>query len=412
MAISIPEGFGRNVGLIAYKEILYGSRDPDVLIYGLLLPLILYPIMFIGSGEFAFWLLGQFEKRIATIGVTYTPDLRYEVVKHSLQEVKNFKVVDSTDPQSDLKSHRVDAVVIFDQEKKHRVFIKLPGANLIDKTSLLAMASILSEQEKRIDQAAKDAGITKSDRQIFTTKTIDVAPSTSQQKVVPLEELRGIPVAILACVLLVWVHVALCAGPPAAVMFAEEREKKTLETTLLLPPTRMVVVLGKFLATKLIALGSGSMYLVGFGITFLALEFSVHARTGKGSIMASMMPQVVVSPESWVMLAVTILLSSAVCAAVYLASTVKASTFKEAQAYITVPVLFFSFIPFMVLVPGIELDIWTALVPVLNLFLTLKRGEPHLLYTSIAVISMLGIIIGCLYFCAHSLNVKASQNLG
>jgi hypothetical protein len=46
------------------------------------------------------------------------------------------------------------------------------------------------------------------------------------------------------------------------------------------------------------------------------------------------------------------------------------------------------------------------------LFLTLKRGEPHLLYTSIAVISMLGIIIGCLYFCAHSLNVKASQNLG
>lgn len=412
MAISIPEGWGRNVSLIACKEILYGSRDPDVLIYGLLLPLILYPIMFIGSGEFAFWLLGQFEKRVATIGVTYTPDLRYEIVKHSLQQVKNFRVVDSTDPQSDLKNHRLDAVVVFDQKKKHRIYIKLPGANLVDKTSLLAMASILSEQEKRIDAAAKEAGITKGERSVFTTKTIDVAPSTSRQKVVPLEELRGIPAAILACVLLVWVHVALCAGPPAAVMFAEEREKKTLETTLLLPPSRMTIVLGKFLATKLIALGSGFMYLVGFGITFLALEFSVHARTGKGSIMSSMIPRMVVSSESWVMLAVTILLSAAVCAAVYLASTVRADTFKEAQAYITVPVLFFSFIPFLVLVPGVELDMWTALVPVLNLFLTLKRGEPHVLYTSLAVISMVGIIIGCLSYSAHSLSVKASQNFG
>jgi sodium transport system permease protein len=399
----------RDIRLIAGKEILYGSRDPDVLIYGLLIPLILYPVIFIGSGEFAFWMVGQFEKRIARIGVAYTPDARYKIVKDALREVKQFKVIDSPDPDADLQSQRLDAVVVFDEKKKNRAYIRLPHANLVDKTAFMAMASILSTQQGFVDKAAEKAGINKLQLEVFRIKTVDVAPSSSRHEIVAVQDLGGLPMPVLAFISLIWVHIALCAAPPAAVMFAEEREKKTLETTLLLPPGRATIVLGKFVATWLIALGSGFMYLLGFAITFLALMFSLKVRSGKPLSLLGLLPPASVSLETWVMFAISILVSAAVVAAIYLFATAKANSFKEAQAVITVPVLVFSVIPMMAFIPGLELNALTALVPVLNVFLVLKRGEPHVLFSMISIVSMLALIAGSLYFSARSLAIRAAR---
>lgn len=398
----------RDIRLIAGKEILYGSRDPDVLIYGLLIPLILYPVIFIGSGEFAFWMLGQFEKRIARIGVAYTPDARYKIVKDALKEVKQFKIIDSSNPDVDLKNERLDAVIVFDEKRKNRAYIRLPRANLVDKTALMAMASILSTQQGFVDKAAEKAGIPKSQLEVFKTKTVDVAPSASRNEIVAVQDLGGLPMPLLAFIALIWVHIALCAAPPAAVMFAEEREKKTLETTLLLPASRSSIVLGKFIATWLIALGSGGMYLLGFAITFLALMFSVKVRSGRSLSPMDLLPPSTVSAQTWAMFVITILISAAVVAAIYLFATARANTFKEAQAVITIPVLVFSVIPMVAFIPGLELNALTALVPVLNMFLILKRGEPQVLFSLIAIVSMLALIIGSLYLSARSLQVRAA----
>lgn len=388
---------------------LYASRDPDVLIYGLLVPLVLYPVIFIGSGEFAFWMVGQFEKHVAKVAVEFTPDRRYELVKNALAPLKQVKVVASASPDADLKAHKLDAVVDFDQEDKKRIYIKLSSANLVDKTGLLAFASILSMQRGYLDGEGKKAGIPKAQLEVFKARYVDVAPSTLRNQVVRVDELGGIPAGWMAFIVLIWVHIALCAGPPAAIMFAEEREKNTVETTLLLPPSRLVIVLGKFAATCGIALISGLMYLTGIALTFFALLIATGVKSERRMVMTDILTPHAISPETWVLFSITLILSTAACAAVYLLSTSYSKTFKEAQAILTIPILLFCALPMFSFLPGLELNAYTTMVPVLNLFLALKRGEPEILYTSISIAWMLAIIVFSLYFSGRSLNIDASR---
>lgn len=396
----------RDIQLIAFKEMLYASRDPDVLIYGLLVPLVVYPIMFIGAGEFAFWMVGQFESHNSRIAISYTDDARYATVKAALSNSKQFDVVESRNPREDLRANRIDALIQFDPIDKKRVTIKLPNANIVDKTGLVIYTNITAEQQRLRDEAAKKAGVSKADLEVFTGRYIDVAPSSSRREIVPVDKLGGLPIGWLAFVALIWIHVALCAAPPATIMFAEEREKKTLETTLLLPASRFTVVLGKFAATYAIALGSGLVYLVGIGVTFFALMLAAQLKSKHSVALAEFFPTQGISGDTWVIFAITILLSAAVCSACYLLATSRCNTFKEAQAIITLPILFFCFIPFMVFLPGLELNIFTSLVPVLNLFLTLKRGEPEMILTCLAIASMLAIIVASLHLSATSLRVR------
>ncbi|HBN89465.1 MAG TPA: sodium ABC transporter permease, partial [Rheinheimera sp.] len=197
-----------------------------------------------------------------------------------------------------------------------------------------------------------------------------------------------------------YILVPLCllgASYPAIDMGAGEKERGTLETLLICPISRISIVLGKFLTVLTTGL-VGAMITVGsFGIW--------------GAIIGSFAGMAVVQ-EAMSAIAITELILifslllpiSAVFAALLLAISIYARTFKEAQNYIS-PLSVLIFVPLVAaMMPGVELNAKTALVPVMNVALAIKeliKGTADYMMLALIFGSTLLLAAAAIGFCVH-----------
>ncbi|MFW5707063.1 MAG: ABC transporter permease, partial [Bacteroidota bacterium] len=84
--------------------------------------------------------------------------------------------------------------------------------------------------------------------------------------------------------------------------------------------------------------------------------------------------------------------------------TIYAKTFKEAQSIVT-PLTFIVIIPAALgLIPGIEYNLVTALIPIVNITLATKEiiaGTIHIPYYLVTVGSLIGLAALSVVFCAN-----------
>jgi len=153
---------------------------------------------------------------------------------------------------------------------------------------------------------------------------------------------------------------------PAIDIGAGEKERGTLETLLLTPQSRLAIVLGKFFTimttgifTALIAVSS-----LLFWSYFIGELADIDA-------VKRVMSSVGILDMSLVLL--MLLPVSAIFAAILLAISIYAKSFKEAQNYMG-PVSILGFMPVMiVMLPGVQLDgIWSY-IPISNVALAIKE---------------------------------------
>ena len=186
---------------------------------------------------------------------------------------------------------------------------------------------------------------------------------------------------------------------PGIDLGAGEKERGTLETILSSPASRLEIVLGKFFVVALIGISSALLSMLG-------LYLGVRATT-------DIPPQVleviwnILNVKVVLMIASLLLPLTAFFAAAILGLSIHSKSFKEAQSTLT-PLSIVVIVPVAIgLMPGIDLSVTTALIPVLNVSLATKEviaGTIQPLHLTLSYISLIILASGGIAFCVKWFN--------
>jgi sodium transport system permease protein len=274
-----------------------------------------------------------------------------------------------------LRSGKADAVVLIPStlaetlSKQARVEIPI-AYNSADERSQLTFLRVnraldrWNEQirESRRKQAGKPEGFTEPVR-------------SEAQDVARVEETGGAVWAKIFPFLLVLMALT-GAFYPSVDLCAGEKERGTMETLLISPASRPEIVLGKFFTVMLASNVMALLNLASMGVTAwgLAKQLDVaplaagSARVGAGAARLLTAPSL--ASAGWMILLLIPL--SAFFSAVCVALAVLARSMKEGQYYMTPLYMFALPLAFISLGPGVELNLFTSLLPVTGVSLLLR----------------------------------------
>jgi sodium transport system permease protein len=162
---------------------------------------------------------------------------------------------------------------------------------------------------------------------------------------------------------------------PAVDICAGEKERGTMETLLISPASRSEIVMGKFLTVMLASVMTALLNLVSMGLTGLgmALKFgAIAASPARRAAGAAAVPLAAPTLQAAVWMLVLLIPLAAFFGAVCLALAAMARSMKEGQYYMTPLYLISMPLIFLSLAPEIELNLFYSLVPITGVALLLR----------------------------------------
>ncbi|MCD1599233.1 ABC transporter permease [Rheinheimera aquimaris] len=387
---------------VYFKELTELMRDKKTLIFVILLPIFIFPVIFGVMGLVLSSTTSkamQEEHRYVIINAEQAPEFSDAMFYH-----KNFKQVQTektaeADLVAAIRNDEFDVAIIIpaDFSVKRQAVEQVQWQIIYNQSSQFDFmyryfTEMLATYNEKLQRETLNQLNVDPQKLAAIIKPVDVQKVDTADKRENIGEKFG---AVIAYIL-----VPLCllgASYPAIDMGAGEKERGTLETLLICPISRISIVLGKFLTVLTTGL-VGAMITVGsFGIW--------------GAIIGSFAGMAVVQ-EAMSAIAITELILifslllpiSAVFAALLLAISIYARTFKEAQNYIS-PLSVLIFVPLVAaMMPGVELNAKTALVPVMNVALAIKeliKGTADYMMLALIFGSTLLLAAAAIGFCVH-----------
>jgi len=222
-------------------------------------------------------------------------------------------------------------------------------------------------------------------------------------------------------------------GPASVCMMAEEHEKKTFLTTLLLPIDRLAIVLAKFLTVAIICVGGAAFNLICLCLFVIFLIASIlgHAVSlgqiindfqnptvnvasryfASAFLVALRFKQYVQIPTfSEVLFMVAFFCSTgALLSAVYLCVAGYGKTVKSAQTLVSLPMMLLLLLPTIAMIPGIQFNLRTAFIPIANLMIMRKLENPPLLLASIATVEPLLLVVLILFIVRRNFEIQVQE---
>ena len=385
------------------KELTVCYRDPDVFIYSILLPALIYPLMLFFGSEFLLWRSGAAAHMTVRVALA-KPETNVVLACRERLKTAGFSIgsEEGQDATKLLQEGRVDAVVAGDGPNSLAVSIKGSSASAADVKEKLD-AFFRRWQAQTLVQMVAEQKRDKSFLQAFSVNAKDLAPSTAIGKSpkdvgAPLGSIRMVLCTMLC---LACSSIAYGAMAPVVCLFTEEREKNTLPTTLLLPVNRATIVTAKLLATSIVALVAGLANLVNLalvGIVLLA-ETKILQTMNLGIVFAETLPLL----NCTVLICLLIGLSITVASVMATAATC-ARDYSQAYNLLSVPLLWASILPLLGALPVLHHLEFTAWLPIANLAYQMAdvlnkdvRGVPFV----ITLIESLILNVFCICFIKH-----------
>lgn len=263
----------KNICLVYQKEIQGAIRDRRTLISMIVIPLIFYPLLFLGIGYFT--AMGQknienLPSIVKVIGGDSIPQL-LEI----LREDKNISLILAEEEQENgLDEQDIHLKIIIPEviEPEYSHQDKLPSSILpvvfqfdsTDKRSQLAKkrVSLLIDnfRQKIIEDRLRQLGLDKKFIEPIKEDWIDLAPDNKK-----IGSFLGM---ILPYIIIILVFIG--AMHSAIDITAGEKERGTLATLLVSQLSRLEIVLGKYFTIMTISAISLLLGLIGLSIAFLA----------------------------------------------------------------------------------------------------------------------------------------------
>jgi sodium transport system permease protein len=359
----------RTIGIIYAKELRDLLRDRRTVFSIIVFPTLVMPVLMFGFGTIATRIISKARQeipRIMVVGGADSPGVRAE-----LEASRKFRVETATPDWKVLIS-----------DKKVRAAVEIPDGFEKARESGSAPAITIYKYNGEMK-----SGIAVDDLSRFFTRMRD-------RTTVKLLADRGLPATIARPFEVNQVNVAapekvggnlfggivpyfiifLClsgAMYPAMDLTAGEKERGTMETLLCCPAARTDIVLGKFLMVLTGSVAAVVFSLVSMGATVLILGPALMSGVPKSGAGGFEMPSI--DPLGIVGVLGLVLPVAVLFSAVLFTTSLYAKSFKEAQTYLT-PMIFVVIIPAILgMLPGIELNLPLALVPILNISLVCKE---------------------------------------
>jgi sodium transport system permease protein len=347
--------------IIWAKELLEALRDRKTLVIMVVLPLVLYPLVFIGLSQATLAQQELIEADHLTLGVQGSPVPAELQV--ALDALKDSEIVAVDDAAEAVRAGEVAAAltvppaaidglaaggqipvaIVFDgsSDRSHEAESRLRGA---------VSAFVESVRAARLTEAK----LTPEYIDPVALKTDNIAPPARQGGFI-----LGQVLPMLVSFLMIG-----AAFYPAIDLTAGEKERGTLQTLLTAPIPSISIVAGKFAAVVTLSILTGAMNLLALGLVALSIPLPAEIQ---GQVAFS------VAPVPLLLLLVAMVLLGMMFGALMMAVAVTAKSFKDAQSYLT-PIYLLCIFPLMISsLPGVSLTASTAAIPVVNLALAMKQ---------------------------------------
>ncbi len=389
------------------KELKELLRDKKTLMFVVLLPVLIFPVIFAIVAFIGTQAALEADQKVNTyviINGEYAQEFTDKVFYHksfelykgsktfnTIEELKAGVTAGDIDMGIYLPSNAEDTLDSGEQSKWEVVFNDAKSINfLFDRVKELAQEySDVLQAEK-----LKSFGIEESTHKAILTPIEVVKVDTADKRENLGEKIGGLlPYLLIPLVL-------MGATYPAIDLGAGEKERGTLETLLLTPITRTELVLGKFITLLTTSIASTAITVVSMGcwvavaLAFADLDF---IKTAFSTLAVT----------DLLMIFVLLLPLAAIFSSLALAISIYARTFKEAQNYLA-PLNMGVFFPIIIsIMPNMELTAKTAFIPVTNVALAIKdiiKGTVDYTFVGLIFLATALIAGALLAFCVKWFN--------
>ena len=359
------------------KELRDLLRDRRTLLSMIVIPTLVMPVLFFAIGYIGFKVVKQAraeQPAVMLLGAEHDPALAAELAAYD--EIR--LVEPTTDWRARIANKRLRAVVeipadfaaTLARDKSAALKLYHYEGELKSGLALRRLRTFLTDRRTTLVEerlAARDLPAT-------LLRPYDIL----SENVAPPETVGGNAIGGL----LPYLFIILCftgAMYPAIDLTAGEKERGTMETILCSPIGRLDLVFGKFLMVLTASLATVVFTLLSMGLTllvagnFLGAAFGADAAAAASSSGGSSGVIALLNPLGLVGMVAMIIPFAVLISAAQLAICLFAKSYKEAQSYVS-PLIIVIIMPAVVgMLPGVELDLGLALLPVLNLSLVSKE---------------------------------------
>lgn len=363
---------------IIRKELLDTLRDKKTLISAIILPALAMPLLVLGITTLQKKLINKEKNKTLKVALINAP-----------QQVQNL----FTDPKITLISN-ADLNAAKDSVAKENYDAVLAFAAVTqNQNDSLGQASLdfyfksTNEMvERRVNEKLekyKASLLEERFQKLHLSKELLTPLKVNDQDMASTKEQIGVLVGGLIPYFFLLFCFIGCMYP-AIDLLTGEKERGTIETLLTVPAGRLQILIGKMITIALIGVVAAGMTIGGM---FVAVRLS-------SDIPAEILKTItdLLSLKFIIMLFAMLVPLSLFFAGILSAVAIRASTFKEAQSYVT-PMTFVVLIPAMIaLMPGVKLSWETTWIPILNIALATKEivaGTINPLQYAVIVLSLI-----------------------
>ena len=365
------------------KELIDVLRDRRTLMFMVVIPILITPLLIIGSIKFQEYQNKKSEEKI--LKIAYINESEDSLTKELLSDQKGVKIIKGVELdsiESYIKSDSLQGGLYLGKGflKKIKtnssgdVKIYYKSSDLMSKSKKRMQAALDIYKEKIIAERLKQLDV---DGQILEPITI-----TSTDMATAKETLGKAIGGFIPYVLVMFIF--LGAMYPAIDLGAGEKERGSLETLLSSPATKFEITMGKLLVVSLTGIVSGLVSVLGISSSLFFID-KIPAQIQE-TILELINPFMIFS-------IITLMIPIAIFfASMLLSISFYARSFKEAQSLMG-PLNMIIIVPlFLSLGPGMEMDHSTALMPLINVGLLTKEilaGSVELIYFVLTFFSLL-----------------------
>jgi len=353
----------RNSLVVFLKELKDTLRDRRTIIFMVAIPLLVFPVLIsIASGM----IISQAKKaqaktlEIGLIRHGNAAEFSMELLKNANVEIR--EDIEEEQAKALIRQDELDALIIFEKDfdrkvedfsqGRIRLLMKMTEDSEIEKSRVLKLLTQFEDtlRMKRFQKMDLDESI---------IKTIKIS---EQNLATAKEQLAEAVGGFLPYMFIIFCFMG--AMYPAIDLAAGEKERGTLETLLTSPVDRFQILLGKLGVVMLAGMISALVAMLG-------LYLGIRRMTDLPPELLKTVMSILEVNTILILLSLLVPLTI-FFAALLLSLSIFARSYKEAQSILS-PLMFVVIIPaFMGLLPGMNLTMGTAVIPILNVSLATK----------------------------------------
>ena len=391
------------------KELLELTRDKKTMIFTILLPTLLIPVIMLGFSSLVVYLDNKARNEVLEYsleGGEYYPQIQQAL--ESNDKFKSIQLQKKIDPVEAINEETIRFRISIPEDTQERLKQGLSAEiEVMYNDSSSTSAKIIGRINETLDDLKKEESIKRlaqfemseaqRDGLIEPIKVLEISTADDRESLG--EKLGGMLPYILILLGLAG------AMYPAIDLGVGEKERGTLETLLLTPVPRIQIIFAKFLVIFTTSFLSILLSLLSFAVIILLMGpilFSSVATEGGERISQLLNTLASISMFDVFLIFLMLVPVCAIFGSLLLSVSIYARTFKEAQNYMS-PITMFAFLPVLLaLAPGVKLDWVWASVPLTNVALAIKEiFKGTIEYDMLAVILLSTTLVagGLLYLC-------------